>query len=158
MKKNIIFYIIIVSIVAVGVGIDMITKHITMGVNQPLIDGMVSAVFTWNTGAGWSILSDQTLLLTIFSALLAVALIVLIIFYRPQSRLFSVGIGLVLAGAIGNLIDRILFGAVRDFIHLDFMSFPIFNVADMLLTFGAIILGIWLVFFWGKKGKKENGK
>ena len=158
MKKNILFYIIIVSIVAVGVGIDMITKHITMGVNQPLIDGVVSAVFTWNTGAGWSILSDQTLLLTIFSALLAVALIVLIIFYRPQSRLFSVGIGLVLAGAIGNLIDRILFGAVRDFIHLDFMSFPIFNVADMLLTFGAIILGIWLVFFWGKKGKKENGK
>lgn len=158
MKKNILFYIIIVSIVAVGVGIDMITKHITMGVNQPLIAGVVSAVFTWNTGAGWSILSDQTLLLTIFSALLAVALIVLIIFYRPQSRLFSVGIGLVLAGAIGNLIDRILFGAVRDFIHLDFMSFPIFNVADMLLTFGAIILGIWLVFFWGKKGKKENGK
>ena len=157
MKKNTIFYIIIVAIVVVGIVLDMITKHITMGANQSIIDGVVSAIFTWNTGAGWSILSDQTLLLTIFSALLVVALVLLIIFYRPQSKLFSVGTGLVLAGAIGNLIDRIIFGAVRDFIHLDFMSFPVFNVADILLTFGAIILGIWLVFFWGK-GKKENGK
>ena len=158
MKKNIIFYVIIGIIVIAGVALDMITKHITMGVNTPIINGVVSAIFTWNTGAGWSILSDQTLILTIFSALLVIALILLVIFYRPQSKLFSIGTGLVLAGAIGNLIDRILFGAVRDFIHLDFMSFPIFNVADILLTFGAIIMGIWLVFFWGKKGKKENGK
>lgn len=158
MKKNIIFYVIIAVIVVLGIALDMITKHITMGVNTPIIEGIVSAIFTWNTGAGWSILSDQTLILTIFSAILVIGLILLIIFYRPQNTLFSVGTGLVLAGAIGNLIDRIAFGAVRDFIHLDFMSFPIFNVADILLTFGAILIGIWLVFFWGKKGKKENGK
>lgn len=155
MKKNIIFYVIILAIVAVGITLDMITKHITMDTNQTIIEGVVSAVFTWNTGAGWSILSNQTLLLTILSGVLVIALVVLIIFYRPNSKLFSVGTGLVLAGAIGNLIDRILFGAVRDFIHLDFMSFPVFNVADILLTFGAIVLAVWLVFFW-EKGKKEN--
>ena len=60
-----------------------------------------------------------------------------------------------MAGAIGNLIDRILFGYVRDFIYLKFINFPVFNIADMALTFGIILLLLYIIFYTTKKTNNE---
>lgn len=153
MKK---FYLAMALIFFAAICLDLVTKHLTTNVSMPLLDGLVSIYFTWNTGAGWSILSDHTLILTIFSALMVVGMIVLLVFFRPKNWIYTIGFALVFAGAVGNLFDRIVFGAVRDFICLEFINFPIFNVADICLTIGAILIGIWLVFFY--KGEKVERK
>ena len=152
------FYITMLIIVAAGLSVDLITKTVFTNQTLPVIDGALSIFFTWNTGAGWSILSNHTLFLTILSALLVAAMIFLAIKFPPKNWVFAIGFALVFAGAIGNLVDRVFFGAVRDFICLEFISFPIFNFADVFLTIGAIMLAIWLIFLSQKKEKQSNGK
>lgn len=156
MSKTTKLYILIALIIAICLTIDLVTKSVFTGVNAPFIPNIVSIFFTWNTGAGWSILANQTLLLTLISAALVIALIVFVVIKKPKSATFCVGFALVIAGAIGNLVDRVFFGAVRDFLCLEFIDFPIFNVADMCLTVGAVLLAIWLIFIFGKKEEKHG--
>lgn len=152
MKK----YIIIFSIVFIlGIIADMLTKYFLMEQSFVVIDGLLSFYPTWNTGAGWSILSDQTLFLTIFSAIILIGVIIANVFYHPKSKWYAVTMGFIFAGAVGNLFDRVFFGAVRDFIKLDFIEFPIFNIADSCLTVGAIMLCIYVLFFTSKKEEKK---
>lgn len=152
------FYITMLAIVAICLTTDLITKSAFTNQTMPVIDGVVSIFFTWNTGAGWSILSNHTIFLTIISAVLVLGMIFVAIKFRPKSWVFAIGFALVFAGAIGNLVDRIFFGAVRDFICLEFINFPIFNFADAFLTIGAIMLAIWLIFLYQKKEKTTDGK
>ena len=70
-------------------------------------------------------------------------------------RLEKISLALVLAGALSNLIDRILFAYVRDFIYLKFINFAVFNVADMAITIGAILIIISILFL--QKKDTENG-
>lgn len=148
-------YIVLAIIVALGIAIDMITKQFLMQ-KSVIIEGVLSFYPTMNTGGGWSIFSDSTLFLTIFSAVAVIGIIVLNFFFKPKSWVWIISIGLILAGAIGNLIDRIAFGAVRDFIKFDFINFPIFNVADMCLCFGAILLAVFLIFIHKAEEKPKN--
>lgn len=148
-------YIILILIVLLGVGADMLTKQFLME-KSVIIEGILSFYPTMNTGGGWSIFSDATLFLTIFSAVAVIGIIVLNFFFKPKSWVWIISMGLILAGAIGNLIDRIAFGAVRDFIKFDFINFPIFNVADMCLCFGAILLAVYLIFIHKTEEKTKN--
>ena len=157
MKQNTKLYFVITIIAVAGIALDLITKNLASGVTMPLISGVISILFTWNTGAGFSIFANHALFLTVFTGILIAGIVALIVFYKPKHPLFAVGIALVLSGAVGNFIDRVVFGAVRDFFCLEFISFPIFNVADVLLTVGAVLVCIWLVFFSGKKEKQKNG-
>ena len=75
-------------------------------------------------------------------------------FYKNNNTLYFIAINLILAGAIGNLIDRIFLGYVRDFIYINLPFMPYyFNIADVFLTFGVILLLIEILF---KKNKKEK--
>lgn len=148
-------YIILILIVLLGVGADMLSKQFLME-KSVIIEGILSFYPTMNTGGGWSIFSDATLFLTIFSAVAVIGIIVLNFFFKPKSWVWIISMGLILAGAIGNLIDRIAFGAVRDFIKFDFINFPIFNVADMCLCFGAILLAVYLIFIHKTEEKTKN--
>lgn len=94
-----------------------------------------------NTGMAWSLLSNQTLLLTIVS----IVVVIFILYYLKTNKLtkmYKVIFGLILGGALGNLFDRIVYQYVRDF--LDFYifgyNFPVFNIADSALTIGIILL------------------
>ena len=99
-----------------------------------------------NTGMAWSLLNNQTLLLTIISAVV----VIFIVYYICTNKLntmYKVIYGLILGGAIGNLYDRIMFQYVRDF--LDFYifgyNFPVFNIADSALTIGIFLLLIQFI-------------
>lgn len=144
----------IISIIFVGLVIDLVTKNLSTDKNYSLIPNVLSIYYTLNTGAGWSLFSDSTLFLTIFTAIILVGIIIFALLFKPTSKIYSIGIGLTIAGASGNLIDRVFLGSVRDFIRLDFIDFPIFNFADICLTFGAIFLCIYLIFIYNKKGNK----
>lgn len=123
----------------------------------PILKGMFGDTFmlvhVQNTGAAFSIGFKSDLVnrwFFIIISILAVAFIIYLL-YRAEHRLQVVSFGMVLGGAIGNLIDRILFGGVTDFFSMDFpdfimQRFPIFNVADSCIFIGVCLLIIDMIF------------
>ena len=68
-----------------------------------------------------------------------------------KTKIEKIALGLLLGGTIGNAIDRLVFGGVRDFIYLKFINFAIFNVADMAITIGAILFCVSIIFLRDRK-------
>ena len=142
-----------VLIGAAALVLDQLTKYlieafIPLGGSIPLIEGFFDLTYVRNTGAAWSMFEGSGM--TFFYVITAVALVALALFYRhtsPQDKWTRCGLALMISGAIGNLIDRICFHYVRDFLHFNFFGydFPVFNVADSALCIGVFI--ILLVFF-----------
>ena len=102
-------------------------------------------VLTFNPGAAFSFLADQPGWQRWFFSILAIAVSVWIAFElkkHPEQKLLSLALTLVMGGALGNVIDRLRFGAVVDFIqwHAAGFYWPAFNVADSAITVGAILL------------------
>ena len=136
--------------------IDLITKHFLFKVDYfNLIPNFISIANNGgNEGAAWGAFSGHRVMLIVVSIVLIAGIIVFDILYKDKSTWFDIGLTLVIAGAVGNLIDRICLGYVRDFIFLDFFpSFPVFNIADSALTIGAVILILSILF---KRGKNEK--
>ena len=118
-------------------------------------------VLLYNDGAAFSILSDaggwQRWFLSIVSFAVSCFIFFWILRLKPSERLLGFALAIILGGAIGNLIDRVLLGHVVDFIllyHSGFF-FPTFNVADTAISVGAILLIIEM--FIKKKGRDEHG-
>ncbi|MDO8662068.1 MAG: signal peptidase II [Candidatus Omnitrophota bacterium] len=135
-----------VIIVFVILSLDQISKFFisaSLQLNQtfPLIKGVLGLTLIHNRGAAFGILRNQVYLFIIISC----AAIVLIYFALKNNRHNKyqvVCLSLILAGALGNLIDRLRFGYVIDF--LNFYIWPVFNIADSAITIGAILLA-WAI-------------
>ncbi len=147
-------------LVAALVAADQIVKylvrtHIPLGTSVPFLPGLVELTHWQNTGAAFSILSEHTWLLTLVSAVVAVALTV-VLFKKVFRHPFGVAsLSIVLAGAIGNLIDRALFGSVTDMFNLLFMRFAVFNVADICVVCGGIAFCVYFLFLYDREKKEE---
>ena len=111
--------------------------------------------FATNTGGGWSILSEHTWLLTAFSAVVALVILVVLIRRTVRHPFGVISLAVLLAGAIGNLIDRIRLGYVVDMFEVLFMDYPIFNVADICVVCGGIVFCVYYAFFYEKWEKKS---
>ena len=143
------------TLTALLIILDMLTKIYLDGKNITLINGVLSFLSSHNTGAGFSILSNKTLFLIIITSVFLVIFTLFNMFEKFKlSHLYLTSIALIYAGAIGNLIDRLMFGYVRDFIYFELIDFPIFNVADICLTVGVTLYAINFLFF--NKNKKEQ--
>jgi signal peptidase II len=109
------------------------------------VTGFLNLVLVYNKGAAFSMFADapgwQTPLLIVF-ALVAAGLVSWLIVRNPGKRLLCLGLALILGGALGNLIDRLRFGHVVDFLDFHAMGWhwPAFNVADSGITVGAVLL------------------
>jgi len=129
-------------------------------VSKPVaVTPFFNLALVYNSGAAFSILSDAAgwqRLLFIAIALIASAWIVYLLRQYPHQRLFALALSLVLAGAVGNAIDRVLAGAVIDFldVHAYGYHWPAFNVADSAITCGAALL-IWDAL---RPGRKTGGR
>jgi len=104
-------------------------------------------VLTWNPGAAFSLLADQPGWQRWFFTVLALgvsAWIALELKKHPEQKLLSLSLALVMGGALGNVIDRVRFGAVVDFVqwHVAGYYWPAFNVADSAISVGAVLLVI----------------
>lgn len=129
--------------------LDQITKILIdstmkLGDSFPVISGFFRITYLQNTGAAWSMFEGKMLFFYIISV---VFLVGMVYFYRStedSDKLTKVGTVLMMAGTVGNLIDRLVFRHVRDF--LDFIifgyDFPVFNVADMALCLGVAVIFI----------------
>ena len=144
---------------AVLVIIDQIIKYFISAYLQPVgsvsvIDNIFSLTYVENKGVAFGMFSDMR---WIFVALTSI-LLVIIIFYmfkkRPKGKFFYVCAALIIGGGIGNLIDRVLYGYVIDYLQLSFFS-PVCNFADYAVTVGTVLLVIYLLFM-SDSSKKEN--
>lgn len=109
-------------------------------VSRSVIPGIFQLTLTYNTGAAFSLLEHYPALLTGFSLLLFM-LLSAYAFLRPRLyRGESAALALLLGGALGNLLDRLFAGRVTDFADFVFIHYPVFNVADVLIFFGALLL------------------
>ena len=128
----------------------LITKNLFQNQSIPIIKGIFHITLVHNRGAAFGILKNQ-IPLFIITSLFAIILIYFNLKKNKQSKSHSIALSLILAGALGNLIDRLFFGYVIDF--LDFRIWPVFNMADSAITIGAILLG-WSILF--KKNVSRN--
>lgn len=115
-----------------------------------IIDNQLSFLYVENRGAAFGILQDRRIFFIILTTLVIVFLFGYIIrHYRVHSVTANLALVLIMVGALGNLIDRIRLGYVVDFIALKFgglMNFPVFNIADMAVVSGALLLVYLLLF------------
>ena len=134
-------------IAAVAVAADQISKALVVrGGEAALLPGVVTIRPTVNTGMAFSMLRGRGLLLTVCAAALVTALAGwLILSKRPQPSGLRAGLWLIVGGGLGNVIDRIAYGHVIDFIELEFIHFAVFNVADMAVCIGAAIAAISVI-------------
>ncbi|MBQ8749565.1 MAG: signal peptidase II [Clostridia bacterium] len=148
MNKNLKRFIIVYLIFALLVVLDIITKIVTDGIDLTVIEGVLSFESAYNKGAAWSMFSEHTIILALTSLIFVIVAIVFDIKTKmKKTLLYNFAFTLILAGAFGNAIDRLFLGYVRDFIKLDFMNFPIFNVADCMLVVGVILLAIYILTY-----------
>lgn len=152
-----------VAIISLVLIADLLSKHFTTGfiTETSIIPYIINFKSSQNTGAAWSIFSGSTTALIIITFVAIALIIFYAVWSKNKSYLFNISIALILSGAIGNLIDRLFLGYVRDFIQFDFWkSFPIFNIADSALTIGVVCLCIYYLIQIIKdyKNKKNNNK
>ncbi|MFX4102989.1 signal peptidase II [Enterococcus faecalis] len=144
---------------ALLVGLDQWSKYLTvqnisLGETKEFIPGFLSLTHLRNTGAAWSLLEGKMIFFYVITVIVSVVIIYLLIKNYKKSIWYSVGLSFVLAGAIGNFIDRVRLGYVVDMLQTDFMNFPIFNVADSTLVVGVICIFIYLIL--DEKAAKED--
>ena len=145
--------------------IDQITKYVIInnipfGSSVEILPGIVDFTYIHNQGAAFGMLQGMSWVLLSVSAVVILLCLALLLRRSFQSPIMTWAITFVLAGGLGNMIDRIFRGGnVGDFIELKFIDFAIFNFADICVTFGAMlivlefILELWRDF---KKSKKLN--
>ena len=133
-----------------------VRANIELGGAVPFIPYVMDLAYVQNTGAAFSILSRHTWLLTLTSLAVVVVMCWLIVNGFFQNALGRWAAALVLAGGMGNLIDRAVFGFVTDMFKTTFIDFPVFNVADCCITVGVPLLFLYVLLYVGKDEKKED--
>lgn len=121
-----------------------ISVNIKLGTSQVILPNVLALTNVRNDGAAWSVLSGQQWFFTVIT-IVALGLMGYFFWKLKNANLYMLAISLLIAGTLGNFIDRIRLGYVVDMFETLFMNFPIFNVADMCLTFGVIIVIIALI-------------
>jgi len=162
-KKNILF----LAIAGLVILLDQLTKSwiiatIRLHDAYPVIDGFFNIIYVRNPGAAFGFLAGASpVFRSVFFLAVTLAAILLILHYLRQTRIEEISLvlslALILAGAVGNLIDRIRFGEVIDFldVYIGVHHWPAFNVADAAITTGASVLVILLL---GKRKVKTEAK
>ena len=152
------FYAILAAALVV---IDQVVKYlvranIDLGASIRFIPYIMDLTYVQNTGAAFSMLRQHTWLLTLTSAVVVLVMCYLIVKGFFKNALGRWSAMLVLAGGMGNLIDRAVFGYVTDMFKTIFMDFAVFNVADCCITIGVPLLFLYVLLYVGKDQKKED--
>ncbi len=138
------------AICAVVVGVDQATKAIVRarmdpGASIPVLGDVLRLTYVRNLGASFGMLPGYRPLFVAISLCVLVAIAAFVVRRRPERLWVVAALGLIAGGALGNLIDRLAFGWVTDFVRIPF-DFPVFNVADSSITVGVAMLVWWLLF------------
>ncbi len=156
-------YFVILAIIIVAIAIDLITK----GVFQRFFDGgqphisligdFLKLTYLENTGAAFGMFSGNVVALTVVSSLFIVAFVVFDWFNHSNNIWYVLALGFIVGGAVGNIIDRIFLGYVRDFVSMSIFPF-VFNLADMFISIGVVCFAIYLIISMVKESKEKGSK
>lgn len=170
-KKSIKIYILPIIAVALLTAIDQLTKFIVAGSfklfeSKPVIKNVFSITYIQNRGVAWGMFQGKRVIFIIMTVL-----VLLVCFYvyaniadNDKFNFLKVLLVVLISGALGNMIDRIKLGYVIDFLHMEFIDFPIFNVADIYVVVSMILIFILIIFKYsnedfdeliGSKSKKD---
>lgn len=139
----------LLAVIAVVVGLDQLTKYLiasfmSTGQTVTVIPRLLYLTYIQNPGAAFGLLPYRTIF---FIAITLIVMVFMLIYYRALPKSFYImrlGLALQLGGALGNLIDRLRYGQVIDFIDLQFLP-PVFNLADSAIVIG---VGMFIIAFW----------
>lgn len=142
------------------VAADYVIKLLVINNLKPVgsvdvIPGLFSLKYVENKGAAFGMLANARWIFIVFTIIIIIALIIIIVKKKINSKLFNVSAILIIGGGVGNLIDRIFYGYVVDYLSISFFP-PVCNFADYCITIGAVLMVIYLLFFssfLNKKGK-----
>lgn len=153
-------YMLITLIMALVVILDQVTKILVRtfmveGESISIIKGFFSLTYYNNTGVAFSFLSGHRTVVTVLQ--IAVLLIVGILLYmtKGKRKLYDISLAMIFAGGLGNIIDRVLFGAVTDMISFSIFP-PVFNVADIGVTVGCFLLILDIILEARESNAKED--
>ena len=148
-------------VVLVLIGCDQLLKawtvsNLALGESAAFLPGLLQLTRVHNYGAAWSSFSGKTVMLIAVTAVLLVAVAYLLIRRIVRHPLGIAAALLILGGGVGNIIDRIAHGYVVDMFDLQFMDYPIFNLADIFVVAGVILGAVYYLWFYEKYDKKKE--
>lgn len=143
-----IFYILLTTIL---IAIDQFSKYLTVQNIElyeikNVIPKFLSFTYVKNSGAAWNILEGQMLFFYIITSIVIIVIVYYLITEGIEDKIFGVILSIILSGTIGNFIDRLLNKYVIDMIKVEFIDFPIFNLADSFLVVGIFSLIIYTIY------------
>ena len=134
----------------------LVRSNIGLGESVPFLAHVLQFTYVQNTGAAFSLLEEHTWVLTLIS-LGASILLAVLLFKKVFPHPFAMTcLSVVLAGAVGNLIDRAFLGYVTDMFQTLFINFAVFNVADICVVCGGIAFCVYYLLFHGKEDKDHD--
>ncbi len=162
-KKLALWFFIDILFIGVWLAIDLLTKEFVYG---PMAAGAPD-IIVWkgvfrftpveNTGASFGVFQGKTDILTIISIITVVLMTLILIFaIKNRNGWFRSALILLIAGGLGNIIDRLALGYVRDWLYFELIDFAVFNLADTGLCVGCALLIIYVIFFYKPEDKKKG--
>lgn len=141
-----------IIIIAASILLDQLTKWIVVNSMElyesiVLIPKLFSFTYIPNYGAAWGMFSEHRWVFMLVTSIALIIMPIILYRYRKVHFLFNLSLSLFIGGAIGNMIDRVFVGYVVDFLEFTFIDFPVFNVADICVVFGAGIMIVYALFF-----------
>lgn len=135
-----------------------VTVNIPLGEAQPLLPGFMELRTVHNYGAAWSSFSGSRWLLVAVTSVIVLAVLFLLVKKIVRHPLGVIACCLVFSGGLGNIIDRVRLGYVVDMFNLQFMNYPVFNVADISVVCGAVLGCAYYLWFYEKYDMKKETK
>lgn len=150
-------------LIIIGIILDRISKSYAIShfIENPVYGKLINLIYVENKGAAFGILQNKRL----FFIILTLVVVIYLLYYfirnmKSNPNLLNLSLSLIVSGALGNFYDRLFHGFVVDFIEFSFFDFPVFNIADILVTTGSILLIIFIGFgrMDGEKNDSSNRK
>ena len=134
-----------------------ITVNLPLGESMPLLPGFMQLRAVHNYGAAWSSFSGMRWLLVAVTSVIVIAVAYVLVRRIVRHPLGVAACFLILSGGLGNIIDRVRLGYVVDMFDFQFITYPVFNVADIAVVCGAVLAAIYYLWFYEKYDKKAKG-
>ncbi|WP_394011512.1 signal peptidase II [Anaerococcus cruorum] len=139
-----------IIIIVLGLILDRLTKTYAINnlIENPYNGTLFNFTYLENRGAAFGILQDRRIFFIILTLVIVCALVYYFLKnYRTNNKILNIALAMIISGAIGNFYDRLFQGYVVDFIEFAFVNFPVFNIADIFVTVGSILLIVYMIFF-----------
>lgn len=139
-----------IMIILLGIILDRLSKTYAINnfIENPYRGNLFNFTYLENRGAAFGMLQNRRIFFIILTLAIVAALICYFIKnYKTNPKILNIALAMIISGAIGNFYDRLFQGYVVDFIEFSFIRFPVFNIADIFVTLGSILLIVYMIIY-----------